>query len=98
MTVLLGMPLMSGHLSSIMLQEKPSCSIFFRADPLRVSEFLRTFAPAKAGSSSVVRNIAGVAPPLPNALEPARQHDKTCTTIFHTPRMLGSIRDLSPSL
>lgn len=53
------------------------------------SGFFHTFVLERSGSCTAVRNIAGVAPPLPIGLNPARQHGKKCIITFHTRLTVG---------
>lgn len=53
------------------------------------SGFFLTFALERSGSCTAVRNIVGVAPPLPFGLNQARQHGKRCTITFHTRLTVG---------
>lgn len=59
--------------------------------PLCGRDFFCTFA-LRSGSPIAVRDMEGVAPPLPFDLNPARRHGILCTITFRTRLIVGYLR------
>lgn len=63
--------------------------MFFSGDPLAIARIFVTLPPDWSGRCTAVRIMEGVAPPLPQTFNPARQHGILCTITFHIRQTVG---------